>query len=292
VNIFPRPSFVPEFVDYSSFRSRPIGVTGQRGVLGGLLFERLQKAGAQVVGFPGDVNDEQGLAAWMDEHQFSHFFHFAAVVPVTSVEGNPVSAYRTNAVGSFNVTANVAQSQKDCWLFLASSSHVYKPVASGINIVETGTTDPQTFYGVTKLAGEQVCLPLLQKMQTEYCIGRIFSFTHAKQQEPYLVPTLQRKISQLQNGDTLNVSNPSAVRDIQDAETIIDCVLHLAQRRARGIVNIGTGQGMSVKEIVLAVAKSQGKVINVEGVDVDTQGALVADVNKLRSILSEVPGGA
>jgi nucleoside-diphosphate-sugar epimerase len=285
-HILPRPAFVPEFVDYSAFAGQTVGITGQRGVLGGLLYERLRRFGVQVVAFPGDVNDEKLLTTWFSGYQFSHFFHFAAVVPVPLVEGNPVAAYRTNAIGSFNVCSHLALTQKKYWLFLASSSHVYKPTAPEAHITELSETEPQTFYGVTKLAGERLCVPLLQKMNVEYCVGRIFSFSHEKQQEPYLVPTLRKKISQLNNGDTLSVSNPSAVRDIQDADAIIDCVLHLAHKRSRGIINIGTGHGMSVKEIALLVARSQQKVITVDGVDIDAHGALVADTHKLRSILS------
>ena len=112
---------------------------------------------------------------------------------------------------------------------------------------------PPTFYGATKLAAEQVVETLMGKLKFPYCIGRVFSFTHEHQSPPYLVPTLRRNIAALRDGDALKIDNPSAVRDIQDAEGVIDTVLHLARRAATGSVNIGTGVGRSVAEIALSV---------------------------------------
>lgn len=291
-SVFPRPTFVPEFVDFTPFRTRTVGITGQRGVLGGILLDKLLEADIDVAAYPGDINDEHELSSWSSAHKFGYFFHFAAVVPVTMVEHDPITAYRTNAIGSFNVCTNVALAHERCWSFLGSSSHVYKPTSQKVGIGENAALAPQSFYGVTKLAGERICEPLLKKMQAEYCIGRIFSFTHRTQPEPYLVPTLQRRVAALKSGDILTVRNPSAVRDIQDASTVIECVLHLASRRASGVINIGTGHGMTVKEIAGTIAKSQGKAIKIEGKDDDAQGCLVADISKLRQVLLEERGAA
>ncbi len=115
---------------------------------------------------------------------------------------------------------------------------------------------PPTFYGATKLAAEGVVETLMGKLKFPYCIGRVFSFTHADQLPPYLVPSLRQKISALRDGDALEIDNPSSVRDIQDAEQVIDVILHLARRRATGTINIGTGVGQSVGDIARSIARS------------------------------------
>jgi nucleoside-diphosphate-sugar epimerase len=76
------------------------------------------------------------------------------------------------------------------------------------------------------------------------------------------------------------------VRDIQDAETVVDCILQLAGRRTRGILNIGTGVGLSVREIAMAVAAQLGKSIHVAGVDRDLASSLIADTRRLQRALS------
>jgi nucleoside-diphosphate-sugar epimerase len=284
-HLFARPAFVPEFSDYSAFGHQAIGITGHRGVLGGILYSRAVAAGIRTEAYPGDVNDEQALTDWFAGKHFSHFFHFAAIVPVTRVEQDPVLAYRTNVIGTFNVCSNLARNQRHCWLFLASSSHVYRPTAKPLPIAEDAANDPPTFYGVTKLAAERVVEPLLAKLEARYCIGRIFSFSHERQKGPYLVPSLRAKIAELETGTTLEVENPSSVRDIQDADAIIDCVLHLARKRAAGTVNIGTGAGQSVKDVALAIARALDKRIKVTGTDRAAPGALIADTRKLRALL-------
>lgn len=275
------------FSDYSCFGDGAVGMTGHRGVLGRLLYDRLRLHGVSVVCYEGDVNDSAALREWFRLHRLHFFFHFAAIVPTARVDADPVRAYETNVIGAFNVCREILRSQPQCWLFHASSSHVYRPTCDASPLAEDAALEPQTFYGVTKLAAERVIEPLLQRMSAPYCIGRIFSFSHATQQEPYLVPSLRRRIAEMRDGETLTVTNPSSVRDIQDAESVVDCILRLASKRAVGVVNIGTGVGTSVRQIAARIARELNKNIRIDGVDRDMPGALIADTSKLQHLLSK-----
>ncbi len=277
---------IPEFSDFARLQRHSVGLTGARGILGGILKERLDRHGVSTAAYPGDINDSGELAQWFGKHQFRYFFHLAALVPVTAVEGDPLLAYQTNVVGTFNVCRGLSETQSNCWLFHSSSSHVYRPTIDTRPIAEDAPTDPPTFYGATKLAAERVVDTLMAKLRFPYCIGRVFSFTHARQAPPYLVPTLLQRIAALRDGDLLEVENPSAVRDIQDAEQVIDAFLHLAVRAAAGTVNIGTGIGRSVSDIAQAIARVSGKTIRVQGVDRAPPGALIADTSRLRELLA------
>jgi nucleoside-diphosphate-sugar epimerase len=281
-----RASFLPEYTDYAALRGHAVGLTGARGILGSILKERLDRQGVETAAYPGDVNDGNALAAWFAEHRFRYFFHFAALVPVAAVEGNPLLAFQTNVMGTFSVCKSLLETQPGCWLFHCSSSHVYLPTSTAAPISEDAPKDPPTFYGATKLAAECVVETLLGKLQAPYCIGRVFSFTHAHQAPPYLVPSLRQRIAVLGDAETLEIDNPSSVRDIQDAEQVIDAILHLANRAASGTVNIGTGIGRSVGDIALAVAQELGKKIRVTGIDRAHTGSLIADTTRLRALLA------
>jgi len=280
-----RVAFIPEYTDFEAFQGQCVGLTGARGVLGGILMRRLEQRGVAVMAYPGDVNDEATVAAWFEQHRFSHFLHFAALVPVGQVEADPLLAFQTNVIGAFNVCKQLLRTQPQCWLFHCSSSHVYQPTAQPNPIAEDSPTHPPTYYGATKLAAERLIDTLLGKLQAPYCIGRVFSFTHERQAHSYLVPSLRHRILALPEGATLEIENPSAVRDIQDAEQVIDAVLQLARRRATGTVNIGTGAGSSVADIARTVARSLGRTIQVTGTDRGTPGSLVADTTRLRALL-------
>ena len=135
-----RASFVPEFTDYPALRAQAIGLTGARGVLGRILKERLDRHGIDAASYPGDINDADALAKWFAGQRFRYFFHFAALVPVAAVEGNPLLAYQTNVVGTFNICRQLLETQPGCWLFHCSSSHVYQPSTTSTPLAEDERT--------------------------------------------------------------------------------------------------------------------------------------------------------
>ncbi|OHB44434.1 MAG: hypothetical protein A2Y13_08530 [Planctomycetes bacterium GWC2_45_44] len=289
LRFFEQPAFIPFFTDYSRLRGKTIGMTGQAGVLGGILSRRLTSHNINVEAYQGDITDTMDLKNWFGKYRFDYFFHFAAIVPVSQVAENPLRAYDVNVIGSYNICKNIIETQKNCWFFLASSSHVYKaPSAAEELTLKVGfTEEPDTFYGVTKLASERISAPILGQYKVDYCVGRVFSFSGNDQKEPYLIPTLFRKIKETPENGLLEIVNPDSVRDIMDAETVIDCILHLSQKRFRGIINIGSGKGMSIKDIAYHIMKLLGKKVQICGVNKFQPNALVANVQILKQILSE-----
>lgn len=286
LRLFEQPPFIPVFENYGYFRGKYIGITGQQGVLGSIIRERLVNEGIHVEPYPGDITDASGLKVWFEKHHFDYFFHFAAIVPVTEVMSNPLMAYDVNVIGSYNICKEIIETQANCWLFLASSSHVYKnsPLAEQMVLAVGSAEEPSTFYGATKLAAERISAPILDKYEVDYCIGRIFSFSSELQKEPYLVPTLRRKIEELPENGVLEITNPDSVRDIMDAETVIDCVLHLAQKHFKGVLNIGSGKGTSIKDIALHIVRSFGKKIQIRGTNKTPPDSLVAGVETLKEV--------
>jgi len=285
--IFEQPAFIPIFTDYSHFLGKCVGVTGQSGLLGGILSERLTTHNIHVEAYPGDITDITSLEVWFRKHRFDYFFHFAAIVPVSRVMDDPLKAYNVNVVGSYNICSQIIETQANCWLFLASSSHVYKcsPISEEQVLKVGSAEEPDTFYGVTKLAAEQISRPIMDQYKIDYCIGRIFSFSNMTQKEPYLVPTLRRKIEETAENGVLEIINPDSIRDIMDADTVIDCVLHLAQKRFKGILNIGSGKGTSIKDIGYQIMKLLRKKVQIRGVNKSQPNSLVADVRTLKQVL-------
>ncbi len=287
--IFEQPDFIPVFEDYSYYSGKCVGITGQIGVLGGILSERLTSNKVNVEGYPGDITDVKSLEDWFRKHHFNYFFHFAAIVPVSEVMGDPLKAYDVNVIGSYNICKQIIETQPSCRLFLASTSHVYKgkPVLGESASTAVSEEQPDTFYGVSKLAAERISRPILDQYKIDYYIGRIFSFSSKSQKEPYLVPTLYRKLKETPDGGMLEIINPDSVRDIMDADTVIDCVLHLAQSGFKGTLDIGCGYGMSIKDIAYRICKLLGKKIHISGVNKGEPNSLVADVETLKNILSK-----
>lgn len=286
--LFAQPDFIPPFHNFQQFTGARIGLTGHRGVLGRILAGRLRERGINLESYPGDITDRQGLGAWFSGRSFDLFFHFAALVPVADVERDPARAFEVNAIGAYRICEHLVRTSRACWAFVASTSHVYQPVSPGPSRpLKVGDKEaPSSVYGRTKLAGEHLCRQFLDTYEHTYCIGRIFSFSHSSQQEPYLLPRLARQIGDLRRGERLTIMNPGSVRDFVDAETVIDSVLYLAARRFRGTVNIGSGFGVTIADIARHVAIRLGKEIDIAGEDKGKSDALVADIEPLRQVIA------
>lgn len=283
--IIPRPDFIPEFNKWEKFKDASIGITGHRGVLGRIIFERFTAAGTKIDPYHGDILDIDTLRNWFQEKQFSHFFHFAAFVPVAEVEKNPLKAFEVNAVGVFNICKQLLTTQKNCWTFFASTSHIYKPVISSqIKLTEDSKAEPISVYGQSKYVGDMLACYLLEKADISYCVGRIFSYTHSSQQEPYLVATLKNKINKLKDGETLHLINPDSIRDIMDAENVIDAILGLAARKYKGVINIASGKGRSIMEIAKLLVEKLHRNLTIAGENKSTPDSMVADVSELQKL--------
>ena len=284
--IFEQPSFIPYFKNYGIFDGSSVGMTGHLGVLGSILYKRMIEHGIQVEAYSGDITDVKFLTDWFEKNKFEFFFHFAALVPVAIVESDVLVAYETNVIGTYNICREIIKTQKDCWLFLASTSHVYKSsdTAKTQPLSVGDKESPVTFYGASKLAGEQIARPILKQCGIRNCIGRIFSFSHVSQEEPFLVPTLKRRIEELPKDGELEVINPDSIRDIMDAETVIDSILHLARNHYNGTINIGTGKGLGIAEVARLVAEKMNKNISIRGVNKTNPNSLVANIEELKKL--------
>jgi nucleoside-diphosphate-sugar epimerase len=286
--LFTQPDFIPPFCNFERFTGLRVGITGHRGVLGRILTERLREGDIKVDPYPGDITDGQALGVWFTNRSFDLFFHLAALVPVANVERNPSLAFEVNAIGTYRICERLVSANRTCWAFFASTSHIYEPVSPGASRpLKVGDKEaPTSIYGRTKLAAEHLCRQFLETYQHPYCIGRIFSYSHSSQQEPYLVPRLARQINDLPQGQRLTIINPDSVRDIVDAESVIDAILYLAVKRFCGTVNIGSGSGMSVADIARHVAIRLGKDVDIQGEPKGKADAFVADIEPLRGIIA------
>lgn len=257
-----------------------IAITGATGVLGSLLNKKLSATGIHTISlFEGDITRQAEVEQWLDKTEPDYLFHFAALVPVDAVSKDPFRAFEVNVGGTINLLSALKKRKKKPWIFYASTSHVYK--SSENPIAETWQEQPINFYGTTKLNAEKACEAFASSHDYAICIGRIFSFYHDTQKGSFLYPSILRRFQTEDLSLPFQLRGAACVRDIMNAEDIVEIILKLKEKKYSGKVNIASGKGITIEEFVRQFSPTS---IQIEAVDTDFN-SLVADITKLNSII-------
>ena len=252
-----------------------VGITGGSGVLGKLISSLLKKISYDVSCFSGDIRNYKEILDWLSGRSFDAIFHFAALVPAAVVEKEPITSLEINVAGTLNLVKAMKESGNTPWFFYASTSHVYK--SSSIPIAETFPIEPITLYGLTKKMGEDIVWTTCVETKAKSCIGRIFSFWHETQSREFLYPAIIERFKREDLKNPFLVKGANNVRDLSNAEDIVNKILLLMHKKAEGIYNIGSGKGITIRDFVQQIAPEKLTIIT----DGDqSEDYLVADTSK------------
>ncbi|MEN9697778.1 MAG: hypothetical protein RLZ56_1199 [Bacteroidota bacterium] len=110
---------------------------------------------------PLNIMDKEALFALVKAEKVSVIYHLAAILSAVG-EKNPVQAWDLNMGGLLNVL-EVAREFKIDKLFWPSSIAVFGPNSDKNQTPQKAFKDPNTVYGISKLAGEHWCEYYFQK---------------------------------------------------------------------------------------------------------------------------------
>ena len=253
-----------------------IGITGSSGSLGKIILKNTKKY--KISKFSGDIRNRREVFDWITKNNIKIIFHLAAVVPIKVVNQNKKKAYDVNFKGTKNIVDASIHNQIE-WIFFSSTSHVYKSYNKKIS--ENFVKKPISYYGKTKLLGENYIIKNLKKEKIKYCIGRIFSTTNKNQKKNYLVPDLKYKIKKSKK--IIKLKNLHHYRDFISMEDISKIIFKLCFKKFCGIINLGSGKKIYLKDIAKIIAKRYNKKIIFEDNKFLTQ--LISNNQKLKKII-------
>ncbi len=252
-----------------------IGITGATGSLGKVII----KNNKSIIfnRFDGDIRNRKAVFDWIKKSNINTVFHLAAIVPIKEVNRNINKARQVNYDGTKNIV-DACIKKKIKWFFFSSTSHVYK--SSRKKISEGFEKKPVSYYGQTKLWAENYIVKKFKSTNTKYCIGRIFSTTNKSQKKNYLVPDLKYKIRKTRK--KLTLKNLNHYRDFISMEDISKIIFILMKKKFSGVLNLGTGKGIFLKDIAKIIAKKYNKKLIF--FDNKKTTYLVANITKLLKI--------
>jgi len=236
-------------------------------------FDFLAKGFEMVV---GDVHDSKKLLEAVK--QTDAVMHFAANHYVGESVVNPRKYYRNNVEGGLSLLNAVLEAGKKSIVIFSSTCSVYG-APSKMPITEDSPLTPVNPYGVSKVFFEQA----LESYDTAYGIRyaslRYFNAAGADESgevgechepEPHLIPLALRAAAgfggELQvYGTDYPTPDGTCVRDYTNVVDLAEAHVKALQRLQGGnpsfTVNLGTGEGSSVKEVIAAVEEVTGKKV-------------------------------
>lgn len=270
-------------------------VTGAGGFIGSQVVGRLQREGAEVRAFLRYSSRETlGELEWEDAASIDVRFgdlrdapsveaaaegcdvvlHLGAHISVPYSYAAPREVLETNALGTLNVllAARAAGAERVACL---SSSEVYGTPET-VPITEAHALNAQSPYAASKVAADMLVLSFHASYGVPAGLVRPFNAYGPRQSARAVIPTV---VSQALAGGPLQLGALHTVRDFTYVDdTVAGILAFAAWEGAPGrVVQLGTGVGVSVGEIVELVGEIVGRELAVE-----------EDEQRLRPAASEV----
>jgi UDP-glucose 4-epimerase len=273
-------------------------VTGGAGYIGSTTAKALEEAGhtpvvldslltgPQVfvgdrIFYEGDIADRALLARIMDEHpDIEATIHMAARIIVPESVEQPYAYYRDNVAKSLELFDALQSLGRNRVLF-SSSASLYAAPAEGFEVREEDALDPPSPYARTKRMMEQVLQDLAAATDLRAIILRYFNpigsdpdlTTGVYAKEPsHVLGQLVRAARGQQDAFTITgVDHPTpdgtGIRDyvhvwdvarahVQTIEAFDDVIAQVGEPSV--VMNIGRGEGVSVRELVSAFERVFG----------------------------------
>ncbi|MSP48289.1 MAG: UDP-glucose 4-epimerase GalE [Alphaproteobacteria bacterium] len=304
--------------------SASVLVTGGAGYIGSHACKALARAGFRPIAYDnlayghsqavkwgplvdGDIADGPRLRAVLSAERVVAVMHFAAFAYVGESMSDPARYFRNNTVATLTLLDAMRDVGVDRMVF--SSTCATYGVPGEVPISESAPQRPVNPYGESKLMVERVLDWYDQAYETRSVSLRYFNAAGADldgeigedhNPETHLIPLAIKAALGL--GPALKIfgtdyptADGTAIRDfihVEDlAEAHVRALRHLLHGGATLKLNLGTGMGHTVREVVRAVERATGRPVPV--IEAPRRAgdppALVADAGQARVKLDWVP---
>ncbi|MCS6896184.1 MAG: NAD-dependent epimerase/dehydratase family protein [Bacteroidia bacterium] len=214
----------------------------------------------QVPLFQIDLRDRESLQAHFREYAYDVVMHLAAQVDVrTSVEA-PLRDAEINIIGTLNLLEAV-QSQRP-WFFFASTGGAIYGEKSHLPIPETEVPQPESPYGIAKLAGEMYIKHFARVHDFPYTILRLANVYGPRQNPHGEAGVVAIFTHRLLKGETAFIyGDGEQTRDfihVKDVVSAFLAILNAGECAYSQILNVGTGKQTTVNALYQTIAESIG----------------------------------
>ena len=259
-----------------NWKGRKVLVTGAGGFIGSHLVEALVALGAKTTAhvhynsrndwgwieslpdhvkkrlrvFPGDIRDSDNIRKAVQGQEV--VFHLASLISIPFSYEAPESYLSTNSRGTMNVL-QASLEAKVKKVVHTSTSEVYG-TAQYTPIDEKHPLQAQSPYSASKIGADKIAESYFYTYQLPVTILRPFNTFGPRQSARAIIPNI---IMQAHSGGPITVGSIEPVRDFMYVQDTVKGFLKTAEssKTAGETINIGTGQGITIKELIHALQR-------------------------------------
>lgn len=288
-------------------------ITGVSGYLGSHLAKTLKKAGWRVVGLdlkhtnnqyvdlfhPCDVRNAESLHVLFDRVDIDVVFHLAGRIEVGESVKHPTVFFDHNTGGT-NALVDVMRYWGVDKIVYSSTAGVYR--SQDNQLAEWDAVEPMNNpYAASKYAAELV----IKHSGIKHIIFRYFNLAGADSDnemgechnpETHLIPRILQNLNNFTvYGKDYKTFDGTCIRDFVHVEDVADAHLsaaeHLLKDGESHTLNLGTGEGYSIKEIIALVEKVTGNRVSFQFGDrrPGDPALLVANISFAKEVLQFEP---
>ncbi len=224
----------------------------------------------------GQMSDQAHLTDTLRSNRIEAVMHFAAFAAVGESVVDPGKYYQNNIVNSLNLLA--AMRATDVQRIVFSSTTAVYGIPKRVPITEEESREPINPYGFSKRVVEQALADYACAYGLAYAALRYFNAAGANADgdlgedhdpETHLIPILlQVALGQRPNatifGDDYPTADGTCIRDYIHVDDLAAAHLSALERLQPGKgleLNLGTGRGHSVREVVDACRRVTGHAV-------------------------------
>lgn len=293
-------------------------VTGGAGYVGSVAVDQLIRSGHQVTVFDslerghrqavhsaatwmvGDLRNPDQIRQAVQKIRPDAIVHFAAYAYVEESVRHPLRYFENNVLGSFHLIRAAVEAEVRKFVF-SSSCAVYG-VPDRLPVTEETPLMPVSPYGESKRMTEQMLIAAQAEAAMETVILRYFNacgaagaFGEDHSPETHIIPLALQAAAEVRVftvfGDTYQTPDGTCIRDYVHVSDLARAHVDALRPGLSAVINLGSGRGCSVREVLQAVERVTGRAIEVRTAPArpGDPPVLIADNRRAKEILGWTP---
>ena len=231
----------------------------------------------------GDIFDMEHLVNVIRDNDVNKVIHMVGLASISACRKNSNLSFRLNVLSVQNVLEAMRLTDVDRLVF-PSTAAVYG-IVKDPKVREETIPNPVNIYGFHKLAAENLIKGYNEEYGFNSTILRLFNVYGDLDKEQGVISIF---IKRAMNREPLRVYGGDQLRDfihVNDVANIFSKVLNSSSAN-RKIINVGTGVGISIKEIAEMVRKVFPNANVVYEKSNEKEYSIYADISLLKSLIN------